>query len=59
MVLPHPAVGFAIVGVDADGLLTVLHGSSIVPQLAVGCCPAHAKTHTRSWFEQDFLGAEC
>lgn len=33
---PHPAVGFAVGRVYADGSLTVLHGPCVVPQFAVG-----------------------
>lgn len=33
---PHPAVGLAVGGVDADGPLTVLHRACIVAEFAVG-----------------------
>lgn len=33
---PHPAVGFAVVGVDADGSLAVPHRSRVIPEFAVG-----------------------
>lgn len=41
--VPHPAVGFAVAGVDADGLLAVLHRSGVVPQFTVGCSSATTK----------------
>lgn len=34
--LPHPAVGFAVGRVYADGSLAVLHGPGIVAEFAVG-----------------------
>lgn len=43
-VIPHPPISFAIVGVDADGSFTVLHGSCVVPQLTVSCSSAQ-KNH--------------
>lgn len=33
---PHPAVGFAVGRVYADGSLAVLNGTRVVPELAVG-----------------------
>lgn len=46
---PHPAIGFAVGRVYADGSLTVLHSPSVVPEFAVGRGSGETKQGRQSW----------